>query len=77
MMMDETREAADQFHTETPGNTVWAAASTAMPTADPNWDVMLRIGPKLKTIKTVFSRNCEEGCKTQKDLVKYRKRNRN
>lgn len=54
MMMDETREAADQFHTETPGNTVWAA-SIAMPIADPNWDVMLRIGPKLKTIKIVFS----------------------
>lgn len=55
MMMDETREAADQFHTEAPGNAVWAAASIAMPIADPNWDVMLRIGPKLKTIKIVFS----------------------
>ena len=51
MVLDKTREAADQFHTEPPGNTAWAAASIAIPRANPNWGVMLGIGPKLKTIK--------------------------
>ena len=33
MVLDKTREVADQFHTETPDNTVRAAAIIAIPTA--------------------------------------------
>ena len=33
MVLDKTREVADQFHTETPDNTVRVAAIIAIPTA--------------------------------------------
>ena len=37
MVLNKAREEADGLHTETPGNSVCAAASIATPTADPNW----------------------------------------
>lgn len=54
------------FRLEAPGNAVWAAASIAMPIADPNWDVMLRIGPKLKTPRSYSREIVKKGAKPRK-----------
>ena len=48
MVLDKAREEAYWLHTETPGNRVRAAASVAVPTVDPNWDVNAGDRPKLE-----------------------------
>ena len=58
MVLNKAREEADGLHTETPESSVRAAASTATPTADPNWGSnaehyqdRILAGPRVKTKK--------------------------
>ena len=58
MVLNKAREEADGLHTETPGNSVCAAASIATPTVDPNWGSnaehyqgCILAGPRVKTKK--------------------------
>lgn len=39
MVLEKTREKANQLHTETLGNPVRDEAAVAAPTTDPNWNV--------------------------------------
>ena len=58
MVLNKAREEADGLHTETPGNSVCAAASIATPTVDPicglnseHYQDCLLAGPRVKTKK--------------------------
>ena len=63
-------EEADRLHTETPGNPLWAAASVAVPTVDPNWTVNAGDGLKLKHHGDCVPAGLRRGAPRQRSLSK-------